>query len=135
MTPELELRLAARWRREFLFAQAAHFRRLVDILSLRDGVTQKDIVRACGVTPSFFSRVVNGRRKASLTLTRLLEAYVECQSEMRRHLEGRPWTPTHVFPFEVHKPSNDGFAAGNERKWPSMPAVSDSESGSYVGLG
>lgn len=90
--PEIAKRLDGILRRVYLRMQAAHYRELVDILIERHGVTQRDIVRACGVTPSYLSHVLAGKRQASTTLTRLLEAFTADRREFERHLADRPWT-------------------------------------------
>jgi len=99
--PEMEAKLTAVLRKRFLEMQSSHYRELVDILALRNGVKQMDIVRACGVTPSYMSHILNGKRKASTTLTRLLEAFAVCNTEFMRHVEGRHWSSFNVTPYQI----------------------------------
>jgi hypothetical protein len=98
-------------RKQFLESQARHYEKLVRILMLRHHATKRDIVRACGITPSYLSHVLAGKQPASATLTRLLEAFVADGSEFDRHVDGRPWTYEGVFPFAVKKEVEGSFAA------------------------
>ncbi|HZF50454.1 MAG TPA: helix-turn-helix transcriptional regulator [Polyangiaceae bacterium] len=102
-TQEISEALDAMLSREFRRRQSAHFRVLVEILTQRHGVTQKEIVRACGVTPSHLSHVISGKKEASLTLTRLLEAFVASKDEFIRHLENRPWTRATIPLYQVRR--------------------------------
>lgn len=101
IVPELEDTLYPILEERFLKMQAEHYRKLVEILVRRHGVKHRDIVRACGVTPAYMSHVLNGKRAASTTLTRLLEAFVVCDSEFVRHLEGRHWSAIKLGPYDV----------------------------------
>lgn len=85
-------------KREFLKQQAGHYKKLIERLRDVHKVTQIDIVRACGITASHLSHILAGKRRASITLTRLLEAFVKDGREFRRHLDGRPWEDSLVFP-------------------------------------
>jgi transcriptional regulator with XRE-family HTH domain len=80
-------RLDASARRAFLAEQVAVYARCVAALQREHGTTLRDIERVCGVTPTYFSHVMKGRRVASLTLTRLLEAFVAAPGEFERHRE------------------------------------------------
>jgi hypothetical protein len=80
-------RLDASARKAFLAEQVAVYTRCVDALQREHGATLREIERVCGVTPTYFSHVMKGRRVASLTLTRLLEAFVACPPEFERHRE------------------------------------------------
>jgi hypothetical protein len=102
--PEIEVKLFSTLKARFLQMQAEHYRELVDILVRRHWVKQQDIVRTCGVTPAYFSHVLNGKRAASTTLTRLLEAFVACGSEFVRHLEGRHWSQSKIGIYAVKMP-------------------------------
>jgi hypothetical protein len=90
--PEIQGELNAILEKRFLEMQAAHYRDLITILVRKHGVRHQDIVRACGITPAYLSHVLNGKRVASTTLTRLLEAFVACDSEFLRHLRGQHWS-------------------------------------------
>lgn len=103
-------RLDSMLRGAFLAQQAAHYRDLVDMLHRRHGVSQKDIVRACGITPSYLSNILAGKRHPSTTLTRLLEAFVVCGSEFDRNVKGRQWSPYDAPLYAVK--SNIGGASG-----------------------
>lgn len=100
--PEIEERLYPILEKQCLKLQAQHYRELVDFLMKRHKIKQLDIVRTCGVTPAYLSQVLNGKRAASATLTRLLEAFVMCEAEFIRHLERRPWSAatTLIRPWE-----------------------------------
>lgn len=107
---ELEEELYPVLEKQFLQMQAAHYRELIDILIKRHGVKQLDIVRACAVTPAYLSHVLNGKRVASTTLTRLLEAFVACGAEFERHRKGRHWSSQDVGLYAVKMPKIQGSA-------------------------
>lgn len=106
MTAEISAKLDALLREKYLLLQSDHYRRLVSILVRRHGVTQKDIIRTCQVTPSYLSHVLAGKKQASTTLTRLLEAFVACPSEFKRHLEEIPWSMPRQ-PSPVRRPTRE----------------------------
>lgn len=108
--PEIEGELNAILEKRFLRMQAAHYRELVDVLMKRHGVKQLDIVRACAVTPAYLSHVLNGKRVASTTLTRLLEAFVACEAEFNRHLRGDSWASRKVGLYAVQMPQMQELA-------------------------
>src|SRR5258708_2121832 len=58
----------------YLEQQRALYGRCVETLQRRHGATLREIEEVCAVTPTYFSHVMKGRRVASLTLTRLVEA-------------------------------------------------------------
>jgi transcriptional regulator with XRE-family HTH domain len=66
-------------------------RNLVDTIRSRAGVTLKEVERAAGVTATYLSHVLSGRKRLSLSKVRLLQAFAIHPSEVRRHLEGRGW--------------------------------------------
>lgn len=72
--------------------QSAHCTEIVDRIRETHGVTLKEIERACGVTPTYLSHVLAGRKVASATLVFLLEAYALAPGEFARRLAGVPWT-------------------------------------------
>lgn len=116
-------------RRQFLRAQTEHYQMLVKILMLRHGAAKKDIVRACGITPSYLSHVLAGKRQASTTLTRLLEAFVSDGSEFERHRKGGTWHYAGAFPFAVKEAPADEWVTGT---W--TAAVNDNTT-DHVGAG
>jgi hypothetical protein len=83
-------RVDAAVREVFLEGQRALYARCVGALQREHGATLREIEKICAVTPTYFSHVMKGRRVASLTLTRLLEAFVACPAEFERHREGAP---------------------------------------------
>ena len=81
-------------------------RELVDRLqSQHPHLTLSEIEAACAVTPTYFSHLTRGRKCASLTLMRLLEAFAACPSELARHRA----TCRHAVEFTV-RPAK-GFAS------------------------
>jgi hypothetical protein len=88
-SPADEERVDAILEKLWLEHQAEEYADHVATLKRRHGVTLREIERACAVTPTYFSHVMKGRRFASATLTRLLEAFVACPSEFLRHTRGR----------------------------------------------
>ena len=111
-TQAITERLDSILRSAFLAQQTSHYRELVDTLVQRHGVSQRDIVRACGITPSYLSHILAGKRHASTTLTRLLEAFVICSSEFERNVEGRQWSPYDA-PLYAVKANNPQMSATN----------------------
>lgn len=69
-----------------LASQAEDLGKIVDLLEKREQVTRGAIARACGVTENHLLKVVRGEARASLTLRRLLEAYVSCPFEFQRYM-------------------------------------------------
>lgn len=67
-----------------------HLTRLVGLLRDRHGLTLRQIETACGVTATYFSHVMKGRKKTSLPLIRLVEAFVAAPHELLRHVSGKP---------------------------------------------
>ena len=65
----------------------SHAKKLIDHIRVRHGTTLAHLAGACAVTPTLFSKILSGK-KTSLTLVRLLEAFVANPSELQRHLEG-----------------------------------------------
>lgn len=76
--------LFAAWQRE-------HCAPLIERIRRRHrGVTLRDLEGACGVSPTYLSHVLAGRKDASLTLIRLLEAFANAPAELERHLRRDP---------------------------------------------
>ncbi|XXT17495.1 hypothetical protein WME94_45430 [Sorangium sp. So ce429] len=89
---ELGEKLDAVLQGECLRLQGEHYNTLIASITAHDeNIKHHDIARACGVTPAFLSNALAGRKQASPTLTRLLEAFAVCPSELFRNLAGRPW--------------------------------------------
>lgn len=101
MIPEISTKLDALLRRQYLAKQAAHARYLLDTLCLRHSITQRDVERACRVTPSYLSHVVGGRREASLTLRTLLESFLISPQAFEYALSGQPWDVSFAPLFEL----------------------------------
>lgn len=70
---------------------AMYCRALIDAVRARAGVTLRELERAAGVTPTYFSHVTSGRKQPSLTLVRLLQAFALHPQEVHRHLDGIDW--------------------------------------------
>jgi hypothetical protein len=96
--------------------QVAVYERCVAKLQTEHDATLGEIERVCGVTPTYLSHVMKGRRVASVTLTRLLEALAASSNELRRHLTAirlaaeEPVRPTIAgkggsFPFKDTRPN------------------------------
>lgn len=111
MIPEFSTRLDALLRARYLREQSVHCRELVELLLASHGITQGDVEAACAVTPSYLSHVLAGRKQASITLIRLLEAFVSDGGELERHLAGRGWSRPNCYPFLVKEPrARNGFS-------------------------
>lgn len=75
----------------FVERQKRHCGEVVDRIKATHGVTLRAIEQACGVTGTYLSHVLAGRKEASATLVYLLEAYSLSESEFRRRLSGGSW--------------------------------------------
>lgn len=71
---------------------ATECQKLVATIQARTGFTQKQIEAVCGVTPTYLSHVLAGRKQPSATLLRLLECFAVHPEEARRQQDGVPWT-------------------------------------------
>jgi transcriptional regulator with XRE-family HTH domain len=78
-----------------LFAewQRTHTTPLVEEIQKRHGVTLRHIEAACGVSGTYLSHVLAGRKEASVTLIRLLEAYARVPAEFVRQMKREGWKP------------------------------------------
>lgn len=87
--------------------QKAHCTKVVDRIQARHGATLREIERACGVTATYLSHVLSGRKEASATLVRLLEAYSLSPSEYVRQRDGGSWAQAALAfsaPRRTHRP-------------------------------
>ncbi len=75
MSADISSRLDAILHAVLMRRQVTRLRSCVQILKVRHGVTQQQIEDACGVTRSYLSHLLSGRREMSTTLMRLLEAF------------------------------------------------------------
>lgn len=66
---------------------------LIDQLRDQHATTQWHLESACGVTRTYFSHLVRGKRKPSLTLVRLLESFAASPAVLERYLPGRGAKP------------------------------------------
>ena len=127
---EDDARVDAAVRAVFLDSQRALYARCVEALQREHGVTLREIEATCGVTPTYFSHVMKGRRVASVTLTRLLEAFVASPAEFERHLERAPGRAAAPARHGLHGAAarvKTGVAAAargvfsGTRAWPAVP--------------
>lgn len=72
-------------------AFVAYCQELIGVVRARAGVTLRELEKAAGVTPTYFSHVASGRKQPSLTLIRLLQAFAVNPEEVHRHLRGIGW--------------------------------------------
>jgi transcriptional regulator with XRE-family HTH domain len=70
---------------------AADCQKLVATIHDRTGFTQKQVEAVCGVTPTYLSHVLAGRKQPSATLLRLLECFALHPEEARRQQRGETW--------------------------------------------
>ncbi|MES1186827.1 MAG: helix-turn-helix domain-containing protein [Myxococcales bacterium] len=75
MSALISSRLDAILHEQFLTQQATQLRAYVHILKTRHSVTQRQIEDACGVTRSYLSHLLSGKREAGTTLMRLIEVF------------------------------------------------------------
>ncbi len=79
-------------RKPYLEWQASEARALVDrITHAIPGITQRQLERALGVTATYLSHVLKGRKEASQTLMTLLEEFALHPRDVVRKLELKPW--------------------------------------------
>ena len=76
LSAKISERLEAILQEQYLKQQADQLRACIQILKVRHQVTQQEIEDACGVTRSYLSHLVSGKREASSTLMRLVESFV-----------------------------------------------------------
>ena len=93
MSVEDAERLDAAQKPLFLAWQRTHLRKVVDQIITRHSASLREIERVCGVTGTYLSHVLAGRKEASTMLVRLLEAYSVAPAEYVRQRDGAPWTP------------------------------------------
>lgn len=91
MIPEVSEELDALLEREFLKRQAHELEVCTRVLRLRHGATQQDIEDACGVTRSYLSHLLAGRKEASETLMRLIKVFVIAPDTFEYAVEGIPF--------------------------------------------
>jgi hypothetical protein len=70
---------------------AEYCRELVQAVRARTGVTLREVELASGVTATYLSHVLAGRKQPSLMLVRLLQAFARHPEELRRHQAGGDW--------------------------------------------
>jgi len=103
--PELERRMLE----VFRSWAATHVAQIVNILSLRHNVNQRQIARICDITPSHLSHILGAQKPPSMTLIRLLEAFVTCGSEFERQRQGKAFQFGSAFPHAVRSTQQSGF--------------------------
>lgn len=70
----------------FLKDQEQHFQILVQSIRERHNVSLRELEKACGVTPTYLSHVLKGRKEASEVLVGLVEAFAVHPDELARRL-------------------------------------------------
>jgi transcriptional regulator with XRE-family HTH domain len=75
MSAQISSRLDAILQEQYLKRQATQLRTSIQLLKLRHSVTQQEIEDACGVTRSYLSHLMSGKREAGATLMRLIEIF------------------------------------------------------------
>jgi hypothetical protein len=71
----------------YLAAQRTHLTFLVETIHAKASVSNRDVERACGVTPTYLSHLLKGRKEASEPLIGLLEAFAIHPAEVHRRLQ------------------------------------------------
>lgn len=72
-----------------------HSVELIERLRARHTTTLRHLEGASGVTRTYFSKLLSGKKTPSLQLVRLLEAFDAAPEELQRHLDGRAWKPAY----------------------------------------
>ena len=106
--PELERRMQA----VFKTWAADHVAKIIKVLALRHSVNQRQIARICDITPSHLSHILGAQKPPSITLIRLLEAFVACASEFERQRQGKAFQLGSAFPHAVRTVQREGFLVG-----------------------
>lgn len=88
MSAEISSRLDAILHPVLMRRQVNRLRSCVQVLKTRHDVTQQQIEDACGVTRSYLSHLLSGKREASTTLMRLLEAFAVSDDAFENAREG-----------------------------------------------
>lgn len=73
----------------YLEDQKRHIAYLVETIRAAASVTNRELEKACGVTPTYLSHLLKGRKEASEPLIGLLESYAIHPEEVRRRLSRR----------------------------------------------
>ena len=101
MSAAIAKRLDALLRPVFLERQASQLRVCVQALVMRHSVTQQQIEDACGVTRSYLSHIISGRREASEPLMKLIEVFALSAPAFEFALEGIPFNERVLAIFEA----------------------------------
>lgn len=90
-----------------------HSVELIERMRARHTTTLRHLERAAGVTRTYFSKLLSGKKTPSLQLVRLLEAFETAPEELQRHLDGRAWKPAYDPALTFSTPRMDGAAASS----------------------
>jgi transcriptional regulator with XRE-family HTH domain len=103
---------------ESTIAIANECRRLVEAIQRKTGYSQKQIEFAAGVTPTYLSHVMGGRKQPSSTLYGLLECLARHPEEAKRRVDHKHWTHVSlpVSEWAIEKAPTVEVAS---EKWPS----------------
>lgn len=117
-----ELREAAReaLRPAYQADQRAHLEFLIETIREKAKVTNREIEQACGVTPTYLSHVLKGRKEASEPLIGLLEGFAIYPAEVKRRLgrNGSHDTESVRLTIEGQCVVHDGFRLADYRHLP-----------------
>ncbi len=86
----------------YLADQRTHLTFLVETIREKAGVSNRDVERACGVTPTYLSHLLKGRKEASEPLMGLLEAFAIYPAEVHRRLQRESAHDTASVRMAVH---------------------------------
>jgi transcriptional regulator with XRE-family HTH domain/ribosomal protein S27AE len=81
--------------------QAQTIRVCVDVIRLRHDVSQREIEKACGVTASYLSHMMSGKKETSLTLMRLIEIFALSPEAFEHASSGVPFDKHMIGLFEI----------------------------------
>lgn len=99
--PEVSEALDAVLREEFLERQRYELAACTRAIRLRHGVDQKTIEDACGVTRTYLSHLLAGRKEAGEPLMRLIKIFVIAPETFEFAMEGLPFNEYIAGLFEV----------------------------------
>lgn len=115
---------------------AAECRELVASVRRDADLTQKEVELACGVTPTYLSHVLSGKKQPSATLLRLLEAFAIFPCEASRHVAGMPWRAVLPIPTESKarypQVAFDFEVLSSRASAPALYLVSGNQEGSHT---
>jgi transcriptional regulator with XRE-family HTH domain len=86
----------------YLADQRTHLTFLMETIHEKAGVSNRDVERACGVTRTYLSHLLKGRKEASEPLIGLLEAFAIHPADVHRRLQRQGAHDTESVRVAIH---------------------------------